>query len=711
MKYMMRRLRWTAALFGAIALAAVTAGSARAQGQQPPVPPQWMQDAAPFYSGDPARILGLWPFNRYLTLWQYWKGDDRTRFNIWTNLGDPLNPIDDFRFYFEDTDGDGDADNYVDPWGGLKVAASRRPTQVDNSRPMANFTTLRIDDPADPTGFVNLDFPDDGAQMLAPPVATLPNGQGTFSPWRFTGGTGAATYEIQVNQKLQYARDMMRIEYQIFNAGGSAKRVGVRLMLNPGADEEGFISSFFFPQTRQRLFFEQDYGRAIGTTQVPRFAQIPETYELFAGDEDTNPFFITKGILIGNGATTPDRVVFGNALNFWRDIDGGQLWDYRADPNWELRISDLGTLIYWDPIVVPAGQRRSFVTYIGMGVANHGMSNAYLRAQALNTSFADETQGYVAAVQSPFALPLRDTAPRDGVDDPVEANVTAYVQNEYVRSQLPSAFAVIELPEGLTFGESIPNQSQVLSLGSPDAVGFQNDETSGSWTVQADGRDAGILPITVTFNNAFLDSVRVVRFMNVPQGRRYQLGDEYKLITIPYTYNNLADDPAQVLGLAANTFKIFRWNPQALNASGQRGDYEEPKRLIPGESYWIKLLGLGNTMVNLRQANAVEVDTYGDVITRITTGWNMVGNPSPYAVPVRDLRFVATGGLLLTFDQAVSAQIIKAGLYEWNPKTRAYVQLTRDSVIQPGHGIWVYANGEQNIAWPPPYGPERLIAP
>jgi len=711
MLYVTRPARWLASL--AVLLGLAVAGTVPAGAQTPMAPalpdaPQWMIDST-FIGGYNSMSKIIVPLlqNRYLTLWQYRTGDELTRFNLWTNEGDPLNSLDNYAlFRFPDPASPQNLkwDTPFPLWGGSQLIASRRPDAVGNARPFGNFTTLRVEDPAEMNGFADLTYPDDGANRINPPIVFSPNGQGTFAPYRYSGGTGVGAYDLEVNQKLQFARDLLRIEYTVTNRGGSARRVGVRLLLNTAIDIQGSTRSFFIPRTRERILFERDYGRAIGTTVVPRSAQVPEEWEIFNFDESPNPSLISKGILRGNGATTPDRVVFGNALNMERDIAGGQLWDYAIEPEFELRISDMALLIYWDPISVPAGQTRTFVTYAGMGVASHGMSNAYIQASN-NTGSTGQggTQGYIAAVQSPFALRLLDLD-RDQIDDPDPATVTAYIQNEYANTQLPSAFAVIDLPDGLEFTN--PGQSQVLSLGSPLSVGdvLYRDETSNEWTVQANGEDAGLLPISVTFNNGFQDSVRVVRLINVPQGRLYQLDDEYQMVTFPFTYRNLADDPSDVLGLTPGTFQMLRYNPQT-------GQYEQVTQVQAGESYWVKLLGLGRTRVNVKNASPINLQTNDTFTTQVIRGWNMVGNPSPYAIPVRDLRFLQTGGQLLSFDQAVSSNLIRAGLFEYNKKTGQYVALSRESIIQPGHGVWIFSNGERNIVWPPPQGPQISILP
>jgi hypothetical protein len=123
------------------------------------------------------------------------------------------------------------------------------------------------------------------------------------------------------------------------------------------------------------------------------------------------------------------------------------------------------------------------------------------------------------------------------------------------------------------------------------------------------------------------------------------------------------------------------------------------------------MLGLGNTSVRAQRANPVKLGTRDIFTTQIQRGWNQVGNPAPYVVRVRDLRFISPGGVIISYDQAISAAYIRPSIYEYNRKTGQYVLLGKEDLLNPGRGIWMYANGERNIVWPPPQGPKLSIEP
>jgi hypothetical protein len=656
--------------------------SARAQGGGQVTIPQWMQDSA-------------FVENRYLRIWQYFTGNNITKFDVWTNEGNPETNLDDIRFYIDPTQ---NPPQLVSPWGSRVLSAPHPPYSVANpdTEPYANLVTIRVDDPDSTSGFTDLEYPGDGTQVFSPAVITLPRGLGFFAPYRFEDGT------IEVTQKVEFARDIVRIEWIVRNLGGTARRVGVRALIDPYVNYWGPTRSMFLPGSRERVFFEADYGQRTGTPTTPRNPAVPPVWELYDDDEGPNPIFIAKGYLTGLGATPPTRVVLANSLNLF---PAAGTWDYSVDDPMELRISDPSVLLYWDPVLIAGGQVRSFVTYAGVGVADHVVSNAYLIGQARSARTKDyATQGYVAALQTPFALPLRfGNADIGPTGSELVASFKAYLQNMYTDSSLPGASAFIDLPDGLQFAGG--GGSRLISLGTLASVhSGGRDEGSAEWRVVPNGIEAGLLNVGVTFSNAFQDSTRVTRQINVPQGRRYQLGDDWRMVTFPFTYTQDSDDPAEVLGLQPGTFQIVAYNPLT-------GTYDPVSRLQPGRGYWVRMRGQGDTFVRAAGAAPVKLALDEKFILPLRRGWNQVGNPSPYSVPLRTLRVLVTGGDRIGFEEAVSRGLIRAGIYSYNRKTRQYVQLTRNSAVDPGKGIWIYSTRDQSILWPAPEGPQLSITP
>ncbi len=742
MKSVGRKLGWWVPLAAMGALTLLAAQPARTQAKV--TYPQWERDSGVIINNPPANFPLT---NKYLALWEYYAGSDISRFNIWTNLGDPLNDGDNYITYYK-TDTSGNI-TYECPWGS-RLFSSQRPTPcvsdgsggtTGDDRPLCNVLSLHVADPTNTAnnGFTDFLFPEDGSAVFAPPRVDLADGQGYFAPYRFTSGSNIA---LEVTQKTEFARDMMRIEVSIKNNGGSTATVGARLLLDPFVDNwvSGNFNaqptkSVYLPNTLQRITYETEF----------RGAQIPGQWQMFDDDTGQQPNYIAKGYLANGqtsapgqilpvgqyGATTPSRVIFGNTLDMYPYVlakTNPWYWTTRTD--FELRIADIGLLIYWDPISIPAGQSRSFVTYGGVGVAEHGMSDAYvITHQGKPDPNSAGSQGFIGAIQTPFALPLvSGAADVDSTGAPLTYNIDAYLQNESIFQVTGATANIPVLPDALQFVMPGVTNPQQLLLANASPVGRNSDESHGVWKVQATGVSAGLVPIDVIFTNGgFRDSAQVRRMINVPQGNLYQFDDNWRMVTFPFTFAGLNNDPAVALGFPAGTpFQIVRYNPESTAAN----PYEVVTAIQPGESYWVRMLGTGTTFTRLQNATPIKsgvTDPSGTApaySTALARGWNQVGDPSPYAVAVRDLKLFTVGqtttggsgngtGLppLITYDQAVTQGWIRPTLYAYDRKTNAYVPLGRDAVIQPGQGVWIYATGNRSLYWPSPIGPKLSITP
>src|SRR5205814_6966944 len=119
----------------------------------------------------------------------------------------------------------------------------------------------------------------------------------------------------------------------------------------------------------------------------------------------------------------------------------------------------------------------------------------------------------------------------------------------------------------------------------------------------------------------------------------------FNMCTFPFTF--LDPTPAVALNIAAfgpsASVDVLHWVP---TANGGAGDYEVVNALVAGESYWIRLNGPAtDQFVDLVGATPIDIPgsglgpAPGTFTIPLRPGWNQVGNPSPYAVPLQQLRF------------------------------------------------------------------------
>jgi len=666
--------RWVAVLGAALAAFAAVPAGAQATN---PAPPQWMQDSGLYFGNNFNERIEPLITNRYLWLWEYFRGGQETRFDLWDARSA-------FLFNAMRT-------AYVSPFGSRVLFDQTGGT----GRPQGNYVLLHVEDPTAAGGFVDVPFP--GTNNLrtvfygtptnqSGVVDIFPNGSGTFAPHNLSGGSGAGAYNLNVDYVLSFARDTLRVEIRITNAGGAAKRVGVKEFMNPFEA----VRTVFLPANQEKIRFETDFGRAVGTTLAPKRAQIPDTweeYDLVNGPTSGGQVDTYKGIIRGSGATPPDRVVFGNGLQMF-STQG--TWTYNVDPVQDLRLSDVGMLYYWDVAPIAAGQTRVLATYIGPAVAAHGMSDFYVAAPPTPSN----QFGFIGALETPFALSLIN-----GDADLQTYSFRGFVQNE-ANTAVPGATALLTLPDSLTFAD--PGEFPQRAFGFLDPIAGFVDEGSGTWQVRASGVEAGISPVDAQFATGFGDTALARRFVSVPQGRLYQLQETYKMLGFPFTYNGVTD-PATALQLPSGSFVVLTYNP-VIN------DYEAVSALEPGKGYWVRLLGLPTQFTRLTDAaRPVNLEATAPFRVGLRNGWNMVANPSPYAIPARELQFIAAPRFL-SFEDAVTRGLIRPSLYEFNRKTRVYDRLSQDAVLNPGRGFWIYSFGEQTLVWPVPVGPDITVS-
>src|SRR4029453_16836241 len=145
--------------------------------------------------------------------------------------------------------------------------------------------------------------------------------------------------------------------------------------------------------------------------------------------------------------------------------------------------------------------------------------------------------------------------------------------------------------------------------------------------------------------------------------------------------------------------------------NGGLGASEPAFAIRAGESYWIRLLGVipfvdvvlnGATPINIPGGG---LGPGGSFATAIRPAWNMVGNPSPYAVVLKDLRIQdPVTGEVVNLDDAVSRRFLLGSVWRFDRNLGTYVQVLRNDYVQPGEGIWIFGSRPLVVLWPAPLG-------
>jgi len=202
----------------------------------------------------------------------------------------------------------------------------------------------------------------------------------------------------------------------------------------------------------------------------------------------------------------------------------------------------------------------------------------------------------------------------------------------------------------------------------PSSTDVTVNETAGN----AAGVDfAAILPFTVT------------------------LPDGVSMVGVPCTPVE-DDDPTVVFG----TTVLARWN-------GSMGDYVLPDpgassatrqflSVAPGKGYFVQMAGAADIAI---AGVPVSTDTAFEQIA-LTTGWNLVANPFPQALPFANIMTTAS-------------RILPYG-FVYDPGLGSYLLVTDQAGmgagrtnILPWEGVWVRATESATLRIEPPVGPSQ----
>ncbi|MBS1253630.1 MAG: hypothetical protein MAG451_02683 [Anaerolineales bacterium] len=183
---------------------------------------------------------------------------------------------------------------------------------------------------------------------------------------------------IRVTQRLELAfnvytnrEDTIRIQYTLTNTAGTSHAAGVRSMLDiaigrVGPVVEGDGAPYFVP------------GAGNLTHEAEFTGNIPAIWKAFESLTFDPASTKGQGILVGPGATPPDRLVLARWGRFEQE-DGIRFhpWDYTVNPAAGLTL-DSAVAMYWNPRDLAPGASRTVTTFYGL--AGPGGGQAWIDA-------------------------------------------------------------------------------------------------------------------------------------------------------------------------------------------------------------------------------------------------------------------------------------------------------------------------------------------
>jgi hypothetical protein len=184
---------------------------------------------------------------------------------------------------------------------------------------------------------------------------------------------------------------------------------------------------------------------------------------------------------------------------------------------------------------------------------------------------------------------------------------------------------------------------------------------------------------------------------------RIRIATGPQMVTFPYDFTD--NSLGAVLGLTPEVdFQAYKWDP------GQ-GAYLQASIAIRGESVWIVPVS-DQGFIDMNGATIPADTPTGGMLTTLHKGWNMIGNPYNYAVPLADLVGVVDDAPAdsYTWSEMVTNGYVNSAVVTWdrgptgdNPNGVYKFTTSQSSKLEPHKGYWIFVNtfNAVRISWPP----------
>jgi hypothetical protein len=519
--------------------------------------------------------------------------------------------------------------------------------------------------------------------------------------------------DVFVEREVKVLGDAARIRWRIRNLRNESQSLGLLFACYPGMrtvtagvrdsqDSTNQSNSLLSSATGVRKGLTPD--RYIGYTVLPTGRPVrnerrydssnpkfPSFAEFYFGQTEA------YGMRIDNttppetpDATSADLFLIGNQGYF---ISPGLTWDNVVRLN-----------VFLDPPSNPAPKEEADIFLSQTAFVQRFPARAvppggsvdivhYVRSTWSTGSYSDP---YTTVVDAPKLL----SPDPDGVNglSPNPMTIRAYVDNQYAtldrEVDLINVNFTIFLPQGLRLAAG---ESQSKSIDRIPA----NQLDSVEWRVVADGRAYGSLKYRVRVEPTPGPSKTIEGTVRVSATPRLELRAGPNMVTIPYLFNDTSME--SVLGLQNGTdYVAYRWEPDQFG-------YVPALTVERGTGYWI----IPNNDLSFRELTGAKQPTdltTGGLIVNLKQGWNLIGNPYPYAVPLSQLVLVAEDnpGDTLTWIDAVQAGYVQGSLSYWvrnasAPGGGSYAFTSGpEAFLEPHQAYWLFSNsfGFIRLSWP-----------
>jgi hypothetical protein len=319
----------------------------------------------------------------------------------------------------------------------------------------------------------------------------------------------------------------------------------------------------------------------------------------------------------------------------------------------------------------------------------------YFRTPWGNGNYADP---YTVVVDAPQLVAVDENGQNGLSPNPMTVRVyvdnaqTFAVQNQQI--PLQDVDITLEFPDGslqLFAGEVATKTIDQVNAGQMLFVDYQ---------VETDGDSFGDLPYRVTVSSTPGGTKTINGVIKVSSTPRLRISQDANLVTAPWIFNDSSWE--SVLGLSSpEDFRAYEWDPE------QQG-YVVSTAARRGFSAWIvSNAEFGVVPLSSNPQTPPDIAT-GAPNIQLKSGWNLIGNPYPYAIRLNQIVGApnGSGSASFTWNQLVSAGYVNSAVVYYDPNTADYVFVQgTEAELLPNRGYWLFVNTQNDLtlSYPPVY--------
>jgi len=499
--------------------------------------------------------------------------------------------------------------------------------------------------------------------------------------------------------------DAARLRWRLTNKAATPARLGLwfgQKIALASAFSPGFpintIPYITIPG-RKPITLDERFVRANNPTGFPNKVNIGwDQHNAYGLQVVNGP---TPETLDANGLTsdqTPvDEFALGNTVFLLAGDNGGTTDPGFADtviPDSSF-LGDGGYLQKWQPVIVPA---------VVAGDPNSGFRDitTYYRS---TTGTSNYSKPYALVVDAPRVLSADPNDPTAHTPSPFTIRI--YIDDTFGFSTadqeipLNDVKVTLTLPQGLT-DASDPSKTiltKFINVVRPKQIAFID------FQVQADPTVFGQLTYQVKIEPNPGPTKTMTGTILAATTPRLLIRDQANLVATPFHFSDPTWETILSPLKVDQDYQVFAWDPITKSYVIQT----QPQRGIG--SWVVSNVDLGYKVL---QGNPIAPDnefpsspylgpispTDGPPLIQLKSGWNLIGNPNRYPIPLGQIVGVTATNpnQAFTFNQLVQQGIISGSLAYWDQDVQTYKYINGiDAQMIPDRGYWIFVTTQQDV--------------